>query len=272
MAEANRVAIRVRGLRYSYPNGLTEHAALDGVDLTVTEGEKVALLGPNGAGKTTLLLHLNGLLTGSGGVEVFGRRVIDADKAELARIRARVGLIFQDPDDQLFSNTVAEDVAFGPIHMGLDSNEVQARVESAMADVGLSGFEDRAPYHLSGGEKRRSAIATVLSMRPEIIVADEPSSGLDPRARRELIRLIESLPQTMLVATHDVDLAREVLPRCVIMNNGRVVADGPTAELTGDRGFWSRVDFNGGWGLPNNDCYRFWAISQRHAMVPLVGA
>ena len=162
MAEANRVAVRVSDLRYSYPNGVFGHAALNGVDLTVMKGEKVALLGPNGAGKTTLLLHLNGLLQGSGDVEVFGRHVIDADKAELARIRARVGLIFQDPDDQLFSNTVAEDVAFGPIHMGLDTNEVQARVESAMSDVGLSGFGDRAPYHLSGGEKRRSAIATVL--------------------------------------------------------------------------------------------------------------
>ena len=235
MAEAARIAVRVRGLRYSYPNGLVDHAALDGVDLTVMEGEKVALLGPNGAGKTTLLLHLNGLLRGSGEVEVFGRSVADAGKAELARIRARVSLIFQDPDDQLFSNTVAEDVAFGPVHMGVAPNEVRERVESAMADVGLSGFGDRAPYHLSGGEKRRSAIATVLSMRPEIIVADEPSSGLDPRARRELVRLIDSLPQTMLVATHDVDLARAVLPRCVIMNSGRVVADGPTGELTDDR-------------------------------------
>ena len=235
MAEAARIAVRVRGLRYSYPNGLVDHAALDGVDLTVMKGEKVALLGPNGAGKTTLLLHLNGLLQGKGEVEVFGRSVADAGKAELARIRARVGLIFQDPDDQLFSNTVAEDVAFGPVHMGVGPNEVRERVESAMADVGLSGFGDRAPYHLSGGEKRRSAIATVLSMRPEIIVADEPSSGLDPRARRELVRLIDSLPQTMLVATHDVDLARAVLPRCVIMNNGRVIADGPTRELTDDR-------------------------------------
>ena len=237
MGERDRVAVRVSSLRYSYPNGLVGHTALDGVDLTVMEGEKVALLGPNGAGKTTFLLHLNGLLKGIGDVEVFGRSVTDAGKAELARIRARVGLIFQDPDDQLFSNTVAEDVAFGPVHMGLGPSEVSERVESAMADVGLSGFGDRAPYHLSGGEKRRSAIATVLSMRPDIIVADEPSSGLDPRARRELIRLIDSLPQTMLVATHDVDLARAVLPRCVIMNNGRVVADGPTAELLADPGF-----------------------------------
>ena len=235
MTEAHRVAVRLSGLRYSYPNGLASHAALDGVDLTVRAGEKVALLGPNGAGKTTLLLHLNGLLRGSGEVEVFGRSVADADKAELARIRASVGLIFQDPDDQLFSNTVFDDVAFGPIHMGLHEEEVRERVESAMADVGLSGFGDRAPYYLSGGEKRRSAIATVLSMRPEIIVADEPSSGLDPRARRELIRLIGSLPQTMLVATHDVDLARAVLPRCVIMKDGRVVADGPTNELAGDQ-------------------------------------
>ncbi len=201
------------------------------------EGEKVALLGPNGAGKTTLLLHLNGLLRGKGEVEVFGRSVADADKAGLAGIRARVGLVFQDPDDQLFSNTVSEDVAFGPIHMGLGPDEVRERVESAISDVGLSGFGDRAPYHLSGGEKRRSAIATVLSMRPEIIVADEPSSALDPRARRELIRLIDSLPQTMLVATHDVDLARAVLPRSVIMNHGRVVADGATSELAGDQGF-----------------------------------
>lgn len=237
MTESYRIALRVNGLRYSYPNGLVDHAALDGVDLTVMEGEKVALLGPNGAGKTTLLLHVNGLLQGSGEVAVFGRRVIDANKADLARIRARVGLIFQDADDQLFSNSVAEDVAFGPIHMGLGPNEVGERVESAMSDVGLSGFGDRAPYHLSGGEKRRSAIATVLSMRPEIIVADEPSSGLDPRARRELIRLIDSLPQTMLVVTHDVDLARAALPRCVVMNNGRVVADGPTAELTGNQEF-----------------------------------
>ena len=237
MTEGRCVAVRVSGLSYAYPNGLADHAALNGVDLTVMEGEKVALLGPNGAGKTTLLLHLNGLLRGSGEVEVFGRSVAEADKGELARIRARVGLIFQDADDQLFSNTVSEDVAFGPIHMGLGPKEVRERVESALADVGLSGFGDRAPYHLSGGEKRRSAIATVLSMRPEIIVADEPSSGLDPRARRELIRLIGLLPQTMLVATHDVDLARAVLPRCVIMNHGRVVADGPTSEMAGDEGF-----------------------------------
>ena len=225
-------ALKVDDLRFKYGDG---HTALDGVTFSVGEGEKVALLGPNGAGKSTLLLHLNGLLHGDGAVAVMGQELIPDDKKLLRRVRADVGLIFQDPDDQLFSNTVEEDVAFGPTHMGLPKDEIARRVSAALTDVGLSGFERRAPYHLSGGEKRRAAIATVLSMSPKIIAADEPSSGLDPRARRGLIALLQRLPQTLLVATHDLDLARAALPRSIIMSGGKVVADGPTEEIVSDQ-------------------------------------
>lgn len=234
MVSQDQILIRVKNLQFSYPIGSTQVNALNGVNLSILHGEKVALLGPNGSGKTTLLLHLNGLLHGEGQVDVMGLSLSNGDKARLRRVRSRVGLIFQDPDDQLFSNTVAEDVAFGPIHLGLDSQEVAERVESALADVGLAGFDRRAPYHLSGGEKRRVAIATVLSMRPEIIVADEPSSGLDPRARRGLIALMRTLPQTMLVATNDLDLASAVLPRCIVLNDGKVVHEGSTDALLRD--------------------------------------
>ena len=234
MISKDQISIRVKNLQFSYPIGSTQVNALDGVNLSILQGEKVALLGPNGAGKTTLLLHLNGLLHGKGQIDVMGLSLLKGDNARLRRVRSRVGLIFQDPDDQLFSNTVAEDVAFGPIHMGLDSQEVAERVESALSDVGLVGFDRRAPYHLSGGEKRRVAIATVLSMKPQIIVADEPSSGLDPRARRGLIGLIRTLPQTMLVATNDLDLASAALPRCIVLNDGKVVHEGSTNELIRD--------------------------------------
>ena len=234
MVSKDQISIRVKNLQFSYPIGSTQVNALDGVNLSILQGEKVALLGPNGAGKTTLLLHLNGLLHGKGQIDVMGLSLLKGDNARLRRVRSRVGLIFQDPDDQLFSNTVAEDVAFGPIHMGLDSQEVAERVESALSDVGLVGFDRRAPYHLSGGEKRRVAIATVLSMKPQIIVADEPSSGLDPRARRGLIGLIRTLPQTMLVATNDLDLASAALPRCIVLNDGKVVHEGSTNELIRD--------------------------------------
>lgn len=233
-------ALRVFGLRYTYMNGATDQPALNGVDLCVNAGEKVALLGPNGAGKSTLMLHLNGLLEGEGNIEVMGSTLDHSDKKLMKRIRAHIGLVFQDSDDQLFSNTVGEDVAFGPVHMGLDADEVRKCTQTALDDVGLAGFEDRAPYHLSGGEKRRAAIATVLSMQPEIIVADEPSAGLDPRARRGLIALLERLPQTLLIATHDIDLAREVLPRTVIMSGGKVVADGPTEEIRSDTALLER--------------------------------
>jgi cobalt/nickel transport system ATP-binding protein len=221
--------IEVEHLHYAYPDGFE---ALRGVDLTIGRGEKVALVGPNGAGKSTLMLHLNGTNAPShGSVRVGGATV---ERASLGRIRAEVGLLFQDPDDQLFSPTVRDDVAFGPLHMGLPEAEIHDRVERALAAVGMSGFERRLPHRLSLGQRKRVAMATVLSMDPSVLVFDEPSAGLDPRGRRELIGLVRELPQTMLVATHDMRLVAEVLPRTVIMDGGLIVADGPTDRILAD--------------------------------------
>ena len=224
-------AVQIRDLEFAYPDG---RAALAGVDLEIRPGEKVAMLGPNGAGKSTLLLHLNGLLHGSGGVSIMGSPVVEEDRDGLRRIRALVGLVFQDPDDQLFSPTVYDDVAFGPIYMGLSPDEIDARVHDALSRVGLDGYEDRMPFHLSGGEKKRVAIATVLSMRPGILALDEPSAGLDPRARRSLINLIDDLDQTILTTTHDLYMVKEIFPRSVIMDGGRIVADAPTDVILSD--------------------------------------
>ncbi|MBX7235436.1 MAG: energy-coupling factor ABC transporter ATP-binding protein [Caldilineales bacterium] len=215
-------------LDFAYPDG---HVALRQVSLTVHKGEKVALVGPNGAGKSTLMLHLNGILHGQGQVRVAG---LPLEKKNLPVIRALVGLVFQNPDDQLFSPTVFEDVAFGPLHMGLTEAEVRGRVATALAQVGMSEYSARLSHHLSVGEKKRIAIATVLSMQPEILVLDEPSAGLDPRARRQLITLLRELPLTMLVSTHDMLMVRELFPRTVIVDEGRIVADGPTAALFAD--------------------------------------
>jgi cobalt/nickel transport system ATP-binding protein len=226
-AEASPV-LSVENLRFSYPDG---HAALHGVALQVRRGEKVALVGPNGAGKSTLLLHLNGILSGQGRVQVAG---VPLERANLPLIRARVGLVFQNPDDQLFSPTVFEDVAFGPLHMGLPESEVRARVDRALDQIGMRAYAERLSHHLSVGEKKRIAIATVLSMDPEILVFDEPSAGLDPRARRTLIQLLRDLPLTMLVSTHDMLMVRELFPRTVIMDEGLIVADGPTERLLDD--------------------------------------
>jgi cobalt transport protein ATP-binding subunit len=221
-------AIEIQDLSYAYPDG---HVALRNVNLTVSAGERVGLVGPNGAGKSTLLLHLNGLLAGTGRVLVAGMSLSDGN---LPHVRRKVGLVFQEADDQLFSPTVFEDVAYGPIYQGMPSDEVEKRVAGALSKVGLEGFERRAPYHLSVGEKRRVSLATVLAMEPEILVLDEPSSGLDPRGRRGLINLLRGLPQTILVATHDMLLVRELLPRTVIMDGGAIVADGPTERLLRD--------------------------------------
>jgi cobalt/nickel transport system ATP-binding protein len=223
--------VEVRGLRYRYPDG---HLALDGVDLSIAPGEKVALVGPNGAGKSTLLLHLNGILQGEGDVRVCGWPVGDG---HLGKIRAAVGLVFQDADDQLFSPTVFEDVAFGPLYMGLAPEEVGRRVESALLAVGMDDAGPRVSHHLSSGEKKRVAIATVLAMEPEILVLDEPTAGLDPRARRGLLRLLAQLPQTMLVSTHDLRMVEELFPRTIVLDRGRVVADGPTSRLLADTTF-----------------------------------
>jgi cobalt/nickel transport system ATP-binding protein len=223
-----RPCIEIRDLRFTYPDG---REALRGVDLAVDWGEKVALVGPNGAGKSTLLLLLTGLIAGQGTIRVFGT---DLNDGSIKRLRARMGLVFQDPDDQLFSPTVFDDVAFGPLYAGLAEDEVRCRVAAALAQVGLPDFGERLSHHLSQGEKKRAAIATVLSMQPELLVLDEPSAGLDPRARRRLIRLLHGLPQTMLVATHDMRLVAELLPRAVVLDGGRVVADALTAEVLAD--------------------------------------
>ena len=221
-------SIEVHDLHFTYPDG---HQALCGVTFSISPCEKVALVGPNGAGKSTLILHLNGILTGKGLVRVCG---MEADKRNLERLRAMVGLVFQSPEDQLFSPTVYDDVAFGPLYQGLPPAEVRQRVEEALVAVGMSDYAGRVSHHLSMGEKKRIAIATVLSMKPEVLVLDEPTAGLDPRSRRALIRLLDQLPLTMLVSTHDMLMVRELFPRMIIMDEGRIVADGPTAALMAD--------------------------------------
>ncbi len=220
--------IDVENLIFKYPDGTR---ALDGVSMHIAPGEKVALVGPNGAGKSTLILHLNGILQGEGVVCVAGLPVVEKN---FARVRAAVGLVFQDPDDQLFSPTVFEDVAFGPIYQGLSERDVRARVSDALQAVHMQEFGNRVSHHLSVGQKKRIAIATVLSMQPEILVLDEPTAGLDPRGRRELINLLRELPQTMLIATHDLRMVAELLPRTIVMDNGRVVSDGATSALLAD--------------------------------------
>lgn len=221
-------ALLVQNLDYAYPDG---HVALRQVSLTIEPGEKVALVGPNGAGKSTLMLHLNGILAGQGQIQVAGLPLI---KPNLPVIRGKVGLVFQNPDDQLFSPTVFEDVAFGPLHLGLREAEVRSRVTRALEQVGMAAYAERLSHHLSVGEKKRIAIATVLSMQPDLLVLDEPSAGLDPRARRALINLLRELPLTMLVSTHDMLMVYELFSRTVIMDEGRIVADGRTETLLQD--------------------------------------
>jgi cobalt/nickel transport system ATP-binding protein len=221
-------AVHAEALTYRYPNG---HAALNGVELHIEHGERVAVLGPNGAGKTTFMLHLNGLMSGSGRLEVAG---IEVGPKTLGSLRLRVGLVFQDPDDQLFMPTVEEDVAFGPLNMRLEREDVRLRVSEALTAVRMEHAAARAPYQLSMGERRRVAIATVLAMRPSLLVLDEPSANLDPRGRRELLDVLERVERTMLVTTHDLPLAAELCERAVILADGRVVADGPCREVLDD--------------------------------------
>jgi cobalt/nickel transport system ATP-binding protein len=223
--------VAIENLSFSYPDG---HVALRDVSLRVMPGERVALVGPNGAGKSTLVLHLNGILLGDGKVRVAGMNVSVSKDGSLQRVRAAVGLVFQDPDDQLFSPTVFDDVAFGPLYMGLPAAEVHRRVERALGWVGMEEYARRVSHHLSAGEKKRIAIATVLSMDPRLLALDEPTAGLDPRARRSLIDLLRTLPQTLIVSTHDMRLVQELCPRTVILDQGRIVADGPTETILSD--------------------------------------
>jgi cobalt/nickel transport system ATP-binding protein len=227
-------AISVADLDYSYPDG---NPALTGVTLTVTRGERVALLGPNGAGKTTLLLHLNGVLRGKGTVQV-GELVVGSP--HLREIRRRVGIVFQDPDDQLFMPTVAEDVAFGPANLGLAGPDLEERVATALLEVGMTDHATRPPHHLSFGQKRRVALATVLAMDPEILVLDEPTSNLDPAGRRELADILQSLDITLLMSTHDLPYALQLCPRSIVLNEGRVVAEGATRDLLADEALMAR--------------------------------
>ncbi len=223
-------AVELHKVSFAYPDG---QEALREICLSIQTGEKVALVGPNGAGKSTLLLHFNGVLGAlDGKVSIAG---VSVSRSTLPRIRAMVGLVFQDPDDQLFSPTVFDDVAFGPLHMGLSEADVRERVVRALAQVGMSGFEHRMPHHMSLGQRKRVAIATVLSMDPAVLAMDEPSAGLDPRARRGLIELLCTLPQTMLVSTHDMRMVAEVFPRTVVLAEGRIAHDAATEDILRDR-------------------------------------
>ncbi len=224
-ADASKSWLELRGVSFAYHGA---HPALEGVCLTVAKGERVALVGPNGAGKSTLLLCLIGILDAKGTVRVAGMELTRATRCE---VRRRVGLVFQDPDDQLFMPTIAEDVAFGPAQMGLAREEIAARVTEALAAVGLEGLGERAPHHLSGGEKRAASLATVLPMAPEVLALDEPTDGLDPRARRRVMELLKSLDRTCLIATHDLEMVLELCSRVVVMDGGCVVAEGTAREV-----------------------------------------
>jgi cobalt/nickel transport system ATP-binding protein len=224
--------LAVDGLGYRYPDG---HEALRDVSFSIAPGERVAIIGPNGAGKSTLLLHLNGLLPDRPpprpAVVVDGLALVESN---LAEVRRRVGLLFQDPDDQLFCPTVWEDVAFGPRQLGVEGPALSQHVSESLARVGLAGFEDRLPHHLSRGEKRRVCLAGVLACEARLLVLDEPTSDLDPRGRRELMALLARLPMAQLIATHDLEFVVEICPRTLVLDGGRIIADGPTLDLLDD--------------------------------------
>lgn len=221
----------VRGLRYTYPDGT---AAVRGVDFQLAAGESVALLGANGSGKTTFLLHMAGLLRGDGDIQIGG---VTLEDDTLGEIRGRVGYVFQDSDDQLFMPTVLEDVAFGPLHRGVDADESLLRAREILTMLGISHLENRAPYHLSAGEKKRAALAGVLVMKPDVLIFDEPTTFLDPPGQIELARILIQLPQAKLIATHDISFARKVAHRAIFFADGRIAGDGPV-EAIADRFHW----------------------------------
>lgn len=221
--------VEAKDLHFSYSDGTK---AVCGVSFRITHGESVAIVGANGAGKSTLLQHLNGFLLPKSGSIQIGDTILT--RQTLPIIRRTVGMVFQDPDDQLFMPTVYEDVAFGPVNLGLPVDQVQSRVANALETVGMAHLAQRPPYHLSGGEKRAVAIATVLAMSPDILVMDEPSSNLDPRARRRLIELLATFTHTKIIATHDLDLAMDLCERTIVLHHGRIAADGPTASILCD--------------------------------------
>lgn len=221
--------VEVKNLRHVYPDG-TE--ALRNVSFRITHGESVAIIGANGAGKSTLLLHLNGYLATNEGAIRIGD--FPLNKSTLPEIRRTVGMVFQDPDDQLFMPTVFDDVAFGPLNLGLTGAEVEERVDDALSRVGAQHLRDKPPYRLSGGEKKRVAIATVLAMSPDILVMDEPTSGLDPFARRQLMALLKDFHHTRIFTSHDLDMVLELCERTIVLHEGEVRADGSTLEIFKD--------------------------------------
>jgi len=221
--------VEVRDLQYTYPDG---HPALRGLSFSIVDGETVAIVGANGAGKSTILLHLNGCLMPHAGTVRIGD--LPVSKRTLPDVRRTVGMVFQDPDDQLFMPKVYEDVAFGPLNLGLPADEVDRRVMHALSIVGAAHLKDRPPYRLSGGEKRAVAIASVLSMYPTILVMDEPTSNLDPQARRRLIELLKTFEQTIIIATHDLDMAFDLCARTIVVREGGILADGPSREILQD--------------------------------------
>jgi len=225
----SKPVILVESLSFTYPDGT---AALRDVSLTVNEGECVGLIGPNGAGKTTLLFHFNGLLRGRGRVVVDG---LEISEKNLKTVRKTVGVVFQDPDDQLFSSTVSDDVAFGPLSMRLPKEEVDSRVSRALSETGLEGQGGKAPHHLSFGQKKKAALAAILAMRPRVIALDEPTSNMDPRSRRAFLRLIESLDATKVISTHDMESVFELCDRVVLLDSGEMIADGEARVILGDR-------------------------------------
>lgn len=223
-------SIEIDNVFFTYPDG---HDVLKGVSCAIAHGEKVALIGANGAGKSTLMSHLNGVQLATSGTVIIDGLEISRDN--LKSVRRKVGIVFQDPDDQLFCPTVFDDVAFGPLNLGLPKNEIEARVKEALAIVGLNGFEERSSFHLSFGERKRLALATVLSYQPDILVFDEPSTNMDPMNRRNLIKWLKNSDKTVLLCTHDLDIALEVCNRCLVLADGKIVADGPTSTILYDR-------------------------------------
>ena len=229
----NMPSLEIKELAFAYPDG---NQALYGVNLSIQKGERVALLGPNGAGKTTLVMHMNGIHpTSHGSIHVAGQLVDSKNKESIKQIRSKVGIVFQDPDDQLFMPTVGEDVAFGPYNMGLRDAELSKVVDEALELVGMSEFKDRPPHLLSFGQRRRVAVATVLAMKPEILILDEPSSNLDPASRRELADILRSLDITIVMVTHDLPYAFELCERSVILSGGIIVADNDTKVILKDQ-------------------------------------
>ncbi len=217
--------VQIRNLSYTYPGGTP---ALQGISLVIAEKENIALLGANGAGKSTLLLHFNGILQGQGECFIFGLPLI---KKYLPEIRSHVGLVMQNPDDMLFLPTVRENVAFGLLNQGLSRKTVEYQVEEALIRTGIPHLADRFPYHLSLGEKKRAALACVLASKPELLILDEPSAGLDPGGRLELLELLRSLPMTKLIATHDLELAWLLSERTLLLKKGQLAGNGPTQEI-----------------------------------------